>query len=119
MTKTIEEEKAIKTLLEWLEDPEGDVANLWGMEDVISDPNTTKEIETGFSDAETLARIFTPEQLRFITILVKNVVSALKFHSEEDDSAHPSIRENLKTSDAKLRNHRHNLDQTYSSKPEF
>ncbi len=101
----------VKNLVEWLEDKHGDVANLWGMENVVGSPS--KE------DKPTLDKIFTEPQLRIIVQLVRNVVSALKFHSEDDDSAHPDIREKLGNVDAKLRNHRHNLDQTYSSKAEF
>jgi hypothetical protein len=107
-------DKNVKNLLDWLEDEKGDIANLWGMEDTIIEPNTAKDTE-GVSDAETLAKIFNPEQLRFIQILVKNVVAAIKFH-ESFEEAHIDIRELIKTSDAKLRNHRHNLDQTYSAK---
>jgi hypothetical protein len=112
-------DKDVKDLLDWLEDKNGDIANLWGMEDLVSDPNTTKDSETKISDAETLAKIFNPEQLRFVKILLKNVVEALAFHNKEDDSTHPDMREELKKMDAKLRNHRHELSTSYSAKAEF
>jgi hypothetical protein len=106
-------------LLEWLEeDHDGEVANIWGMKDVIVEPSTKKD-ETGVSDAETLRKIFNEEQLRFIQILVKSIVAALSFHRNEDDGVHPCIREELKKLDAKMRNHRHELGVAYSAKPEF
>lgn len=112
-------EKDIKDMLEWLEDKNGDGSTLWGMNDLLTEPNTKKNDYNGFSDAETLHKIFTEEQLEFVRIIVNNVVKALAFHRDEDDGVHPFLKDKLDNTDAKLRNHRHNLDQTYSAKAEF
>jgi ribosome biogenesis SPOUT family RNA methylase Rps3 len=104
-------DKDVKDLLEWLADKAGDVANLWGMENVIVDGTP--------EDKTTLLKIFNVEQLALITQLLKNVVAAIKWHNEEDSESHPEIRENIKSTDAKLRNHRHDLNKTFSAKPEF
>jgi hypothetical protein len=112
-------EKDIKELLEWLADKNGDVASIWGMSDVITEPNTKKN-ENGFSDAETLHKIFTDEQLSFIRILVSNVIKAFEFHNNDSlAEAHPEIKEELEKIDAKLRNHRHDTTKQFSAKPEF
>ncbi len=108
-------DEKVKDLLEWFEDQNSDVSTLWGLQETINNPRDDK-VE---SDKATLLKIFNEEQLCFIKILINDVVSALKFHSEDDDSVHPDMREQLKTSDAKLRNHRHELDKSFSAKPEF
>jgi hypothetical protein len=108
-------DKDVKDLLDWFEDKESDASTLWGLAKNINDPRQDKVK----NDKATLLKIFNEEQLRLIKILLNDVLSALAFHRDEDDSAHPNIRDKLSNVDAKLRNHRHNLDQTYSAKAEF
>ncbi len=104
-------DKDVQDLLEWLADRGGDVANLWGMENVVVNPTP--------KDKATLLKIFNAEQLALITQLLKNVVAALEWHNKEDSESHPEIRESIKSTDAKLRNHRHQLDKNFSAKAEF
>ena len=112
-------EKDVKELLEWLEDTQGDVASIWGMSDVITDPSIKKN-DNGFSDAETLRKIFTEEQLAFVKILVNNIIKAIVFHNTESlAESHMDIRKDIEHLDAKLRNHRHDTTKQYSAKPEF
>jgi hypothetical protein len=106
----------IKDILDWLEDKHGDVASIWGMDEVLNDT----ESKDAAKDQALLKTLFTEEQLRFIKILVKNVIKAFEFHNTETlAEAHPDIRESIDKIDAKLRNHRHELDKTFSAKPEF
>lgn len=104
-------DKDVKENLEMLEDHDGDMANLWEFAEFIKTENE--------EDKKTLLKIFNEEQLKFLKIFAENVVNALEFHTNEDDSTHPDIREKLTNVDGKLRNHRHNLDQTYSANAEF
>jgi hypothetical protein len=104
-------DKDVKDLIEWLADEKGDVANLWGMENTISEPLP--------KDKATLLKIFNEEQLAIIVQIVKNTVAALKFHDTEQDDSHNDLRENIEATNAKLRNHRHDTTKQYSSKPEF
>jgi len=98
-------------LLDWLADTKGDVANLWGMENVVVGPTD--------DDKATLLKIFSAEQLKFIQRLIENTVAALEFHNKEDEEAHPVIRDKVDKNDARMRNHRHELGSTYSAKAEF
>ena len=112
-------DKDVEEMLEWLKDTAGDVANIWGMSDLITQPSAKKN-ENGFSDAETLRKIFTDEQLEFIRILVNNVINAINFHNTDSlAEAHKDIQADIEKLEAKLRNHRHELDKTYSAKAEF
>jgi len=113
-------EKDIKDLLELLEDKNGEVANIWGMSDVLTDPSEKINDYNGFSDAQTLRKIFTEEQQEFIRILVSNVIKMMTFHNTESlAEAHKDIHEEIEKINAKLRNHRHDLNKTYSAKAEF
>lgn len=112
-------DKDVKELLDWLEEKDGYNSSLWGMKEVVVEPDSTTDAETPISTADSLLKIFNAEQLRFIQILINNVVNAIEFHNQKDDSVHPDLRETVNKIDAKLRNHRHNLDQTYSAKAEF
>lgn len=104
-------DKDVKDIIEWLGDKSGDVANIWEMSSLLSDPQG--------EDKATLLKIFNPEQLAVIAQLATNVVSALEFHSQEDEEAHPIIRNKLDKTEAKLRSHRHQMDKNYSAKAEF
>lgn len=104
-------EKKVKEVLDWLEDENGEVATLWGMQQQLENPED-KEVK------EALLKIFNEQQLRVLNILLKNVIGAYKFH-ETFEEAHMDIRDTVKNVDAKLRNHRHELDKNYSAKPEF
>lgn len=107
------QKQEIKDLLEWLEDKKGGVASIWGMDEVLNNME-------GKTDQASLRAIFSEDQLRFIRILVKNVVHAIEFHNSDSlAESHPDLREDISKIDAKMRNHRHNLDQTYSAKAEF
>jgi hypothetical protein len=60
------------------------------------------------------------EQRAAITALFSRTLDMLKFHTEDDESAHEEyLGKKLANVDAKLRNHRHELDKTYSAKADF
>lgn len=105
-------EKDVKELLDYLTDEKTEGSTLWGMEDEIADP-------TDEASKAAMEKLFTPEQLIFIHQLLKNVISALKFHDSKDSSPHEDLTNQIENIDAKLRNHRHDLNKQYSAKPEF
>jgi len=104
-------DETIKKVLDWFADENSEVATLWGLQNEVNEPSD-KETK------EALSKIFNPEQLAFIKILLNNIVSALKFH-ETFEEAHLDIRDNVKAIDAKLINHRHDHTKYFSAKPEF
>lgn len=104
------QENKVQELLDWLEDEKGDVASIWGMDDTLDTPEDRKTLET----------VFSKDQIRFVRILVKNVIKVLEFHDKEAlAESHMDIRKDINKMEAKLRNHRHPLNEQYSAKPEF
>jgi hypothetical protein len=71
------------------------------------------------TDGKILGQAFTPEQYRIIKALFTKLGKALDWHSDENDEPHEKIQEKIRILDAKLRNHRHELDKNFSSKAEF
>lgn len=103
-------DKDVKELLNQLADPNSDLSNLWELNDALQSEHP--------DDKTPLLKIFNEEQLELVKIIVDNVVKAFKFHEEFEES-HRDIREKHNNIDAKLRNHRHPLNETFSAKPEF
>lgn len=64
---------------------------------------------------EDFEKAFNREQRTVLLAVFKRIVAMLRWHREEDEEPHKMIA----TIDAKLRNHRHELDKSYSAKPEF
>jgi hypothetical protein len=106
--KLSKKEQTIKEFLSEL--AKGDYANLWELNDTLKSGHP--------DDRNPLLKIFNEEQLELIGIIVNHVVAALEFHDGFEES-HTDLRKNVSNVDAKLRNHRHPLIETFSAKPEF
>lgn len=103
-------DKDVKELLAQLTDSKNEFSNLWELQTTLHSEHP--------DDIGPFRKIFNEEQLTLITVIVDYVVAALKFHDEFEES-HMKIVNNTKNIDAKLRNHRHPLNETFSAKPEF
>jgi hypothetical protein len=108
-------DKDVKDILDWFQDKEGDGSNLWEMSSFFEGLNEKYNAD----DKTAMLKVFNEEQLAVVTQILKNVVHALEFHGTEDDGTHPDLREQIKKVDAKLRNHRHELNKNFSAKAEF
>ncbi len=66
---------------------------------------------------------FTEEQRMILVSIVKRMLFVLEYHTVELErmglSPHKGVRDQIEKLEAKLRNHRHEMNQLYSSKPEF
>lgn len=86
------------------------------------DGATIWEINSMFDSQEDLKvfqSIFNDEQIRFIKALINKLVFGLdEFHNSNDSDAHPDIREEIADLKEKYKNHRHDLNRTFSAKPE-
>lgn len=103
-----EKEQTTKEFLKKL--AKGDYANLWGLRDSLQSQHP--------DDKKPFLKIFNEDQLELINIIVNFAVEALKFHDEHEES-HEASRKDVAAIDAKLRNHRHQLDKNFSAKAEF
>jgi hypothetical protein len=67
------------------------------------------------------AKIFpSKEQREALILIVERIVKMMDFHVNEDKNPHDeTLGQSLSQTDAKLRNHRHDLNKTFSSKAEF
>ena len=85
-------------------------------------PSSMKEYLESSEFQKEWGAIFTKPQWDVITEILKMVDMMIEFHSKEDDQPHSQFDtfiEKTEAIDAKLRNHRHDLNKQYSSKPEF
>ncbi len=66
------------------------------------------------------AKLFTKEQRIVLIAIFQRIVQSQDFHQYKDQNPHnETLGKAYSNLDAKLRNHRHNLNKTFSSKPEF
>ena len=110
-----EKEEKQQTTKEFLAElAKGDYANLWELY------NTLKSNHP--DDKASFLKIFNEDQMELLKIIVNFTVEALKFHDEYEES-HEAFRKDVTADvtaiDAKLRNHRHQLDKNFSAKAEF
>ena len=91
------------------EDKHGDLSHLWGMNDLFQSEQDQKMFQ----------KIFNPEQFEIIKLIVDRVVKAIEWHNKDDPEAHLTLNNSIRNLDAKLRNHRHELNKPFSSKAEF
>jgi hypothetical protein len=72
-------------------------------------------------ESEEFAKLFpNKEQKEALIAIFANINFMVHFHAYEDTNPHEStLAKRLFDSDAKLRNHRHQLDKNFSAKAEF
>ncbi len=68
---------------------------------------------------EALRKAFPEPMATIVKTIVQEVVEAMNWHNSEKSGAHEDIVELINKTDAKLRNHRHSLNESFSAKPEF
>jgi chlorite dismutase len=100
------EKEQYKEFIEYLQNKKG--ATIWEIADYFKGED---------ADYIYFQKAFTPEQLALLKAIVEKTVAALDWHDSYSES-HEDIREKLNNSDAKLRNHRHSLEN-FSARPEF
>ena len=87
-------------------------------EDAYSDDLITFLLDGG--EAGSFAKLFTKEQRIALIAIIQRIVQSQDFHQYKDERPHEeSLGKIISTNEAKLRNHRHDLNKTFSAKPEF
>jgi hypothetical protein len=79
------------------------------------------ECDALFDDyKDVLETIFSPEQVRVLKCLVREIVWWVDFHNNEDTEAHSkTIQSDMNKFKAQFRNHRHDNTKNYGGKPEY
>jgi len=87
-------------------------------EDAYSDDLITFLLDGGENGS--FAKQFTKEQRIALVAVFQRIVQSQDFHQYKDENPHnETLGQTISNTDAKLRNHRHDLNKTFSSKAEF
>jgi hypothetical protein len=82
--------------------------NLWDFQNLFNDEQESK----------VLLAMFPEPFFTMLKVLINKIVAAYDFHDTFEE-AHNDFRQDVKGLEAKLRNHRHELNKNFSGKAEF
>jgi hypothetical protein len=78
------------------------------------------ELADELKDNKFFQRAFSPDQIKFLSFILKRIAFNANFHEYDDSAPHDeTIGKEIVRLEKKLENHRHETGKTFSAKPEF